>query len=173
MTPHPFHRAGDRTMDCDRARGLLIERADGLLTGGAKLELDEHLAACARCSGALEGLVEASMHARGAARFRAPEGFASRVMERIGGLDDEPGLLGWLWSMPSYMKFAQAAAAVAVVVTGVYSASFLTDRLAAQGLSINGDASLVASVQAEYLDPVPPDSIGEAYLSTEENGNEN
>ena len=159
-------------MDCQKARELFTEQIDGALTGGAKGELEGHLASCASCTCAFTGLVEAREAAIGARRFNAPEGFAFRVMEKIRTLDDDPGLLSWLWSMPSYLKLAQAAAAAAVVFMGVYSAGFLSGKIVGTGVAGNGEASLVASVSTEYLDPVPPDSMGEMYLSIEENGDE-
>lgn len=159
-------------MDCQRARELFTEQIDGLLTGGDKGGLEGHLASCASCAGLFGGLIEARDAARAARRFTAPEGFAFSVMEEIRPLDDDTGLLSWLWSMPPYLKLAQAAAAAAVVLMGVYSAGFLSGKIIGAGFAGNGDASLVASVSAEYLDPVPPDSMGEIYLSIEENGNE-
>jgi predicted anti-sigma-YlaC factor YlaD len=155
-------------MDCQKARELFTEQIDGALTGGAKGELEGHLASCASCTCAFTGLVEAREAAIGARRFNAPEGFAFRVMEKIRTLDDDPGA-SWL-GQPSCLKLAQAAAAAAVVFMGVCSADsfrwIVAERLREQ------EASLVASVSAEYLDPVPPDSMGEMYLSIEENGNE-
>jgi anti-sigma factor RsiW len=160
-------------MDCTKARELFAEHIDGELKGSAKDALESHLVSCANCAGVFKGLVEAASAARSAPRFRAPEGFALRVMDEIRSLDEETPFLSWLWSMPPYLKLAQAAAAAAVVFIGVYSAGFLSGKLNAPPVAgSNGEASLVASVSAEYLDPVPPDSMGEMYLSIEENGNE-
>ncbi|MDP2689156.1 MAG: hypothetical protein Q8P48_03475 [Deltaproteobacteria bacterium] len=158
-------------MDCDKAKELFTERIDDLLAGDAREALEGHLVCCESCARHFKGLIEAHAAAKSAPRFRAPEGFASRVMEEIRPLE-EPGFLIWFWSMPSYLKLAQAAAAAAVVLVGVYSAGFLSEKLIAGGVAENGETSLVASVSTDYLEPVPPESMGEMYLSTEENGNE-
>lgn len=157
-------------MDCGKAKGLLTEHIDGQLPGGEQEALEAHLDACEDCAAVFRGLTEASAVMKSARRFRAPEGFALRVMERV--LDEEQGLWSWLWSMPGYMKLAQAAAAVAVVFAGVYSAGLLSGRFAVVGAPDNIEASLMASVGEEYLDAVPPESMADMYLSTEENGNE-
>lgn len=159
-------------MDCSKAKELLIEHMDGLLKADERDALEGHLASCKDCSIELRRLTEARSALRSARRFTAPEGFAYKVMGEIKALDDEPGFWGWLWSMPSYMKLAQAAAVAAIVLTGVYSAGLLSDGLMGSGVVENGETSLVASIGAEYLDSIPPESIGEIYLSTEENGNE-
>lgn len=160
-------------MDCDKARGLFNGRIDGLLTEAEREALETHSASCVRCARELGGLVEASRAARSAVRFRAPEGFSSRVMAGIRAAE-EPGFFKWLFDMPVHLKIAQAAAFAVAVAMGIYSAGLISDRLV-NGTEVaeNADASLVASVSIEYLDPVPPESMGDMYLASEENGNEN
>lgn len=160
-------------MDCGKVRELITEHIDGLLAQGQRDALEVHMASCEGCSRLYKGHAQAHAMAKSAHRFAAPGGFAASVMEEIRTLDEETGFWDWLWSMPSYIKLAQAAAAAVIVFTGVYSAELLSGRLMSgdEGPD-NGEASVVASVGAEYLDALPPESMGEMYLSTEENGNE-
>lgn len=161
-------------MNCQKARELFAGHADGLLSEKEKQALEGHLRSCQRCSRELDAQLSARLLARSAPRFHAPEGFTLRVMKEIRAIECEPGLLSWLWSMPAHLKLLEAAALAAVVFMGVYSAGFLSDRIMGRSpLAENGDASLVASVSMEYLDPVPPESMADMYLSVKENGNEN
>lgn len=77
--------------------------------------------------------------------------------------------------MPLRLKFAEAAAAAFVMALGIYSAGVLSDNLFSSGAENaaleQSYSSLVASVQPEDLGPVPPESLGDIYLSIKENGN--
>ncbi|WKZ33912.1 MAG: zf-HC2 domain-containing protein [Thermodesulfobacteriota bacterium] len=165
-------------MDCKSAKDLLSEHLDGLAGDGVRKGLVEHLGSCPGCA------EEARVHAavrdalRSAPRFSAPPGFASGVMERIRdeGLDaGNEGAFGWFRAMPLRLKFAEAAAAAFVMALGIYSAGVLSDNLFSSGAENaaleQSYSSLVASVQPEDLGPVPPESLGDIYLSIKENGN--
>lgn len=159
-------------MNCGESRELFAEYADGLLGAAEKDGLEAHLRFCQRCSSEVEGQKRVRVLVRSAARFSAPEGFSRRVMAEIraGG---EGGLFGWLWAMPVHLKLIEAAAVAAVIFIGVHSAGFLSESIMGARTARNGEASLVASVSVEYLDPVPPESMADVYLTASENGNEN
>lgn len=161
-------------MKCENARELFAGQIDNLLSKSEKEALEGHLKSCQRCASEVEAQLFASLSARSAPRFKAPEGFTLSVMKQIRAIENEPGLLSWLWTMPPQLKLLEAAALMAVVFMGVYSAGFLSDRIMiGSGFAENGDGSLVASVSMEYLDPVTPESMTDMYLSARENGNEN
>ena len=161
-------------MDCKRAGELFAGHVDGVLGESEKEALKAHIGSCRRCAAEIEAQRYACALARSAPRFAAPKGFSARVMSEVRELDGAPGLFGWLWAMPPHLKLLEAAAIAFVVFMGVFSAGFLSDRLAGgQSMAGGGEASLVASVSAEYLDPVPPESMADMYLSAWENGNEN
>lgn len=158
-------------MNCDKAKGLLNEHIDGLLDEAEKAALHGHAAVCEKCAKELDGLVKAHEAAKYAPRFSAPRGFAARVMAEINRTEKEPGFFKWLSDMPTRFKVAQAAALVVASVMGVYSAGLLSDSLTnGNGPAENSDSNLVASVSIEYLDPVPPESMADMYLSEQENG---
>ena len=161
-------------MNCENARELFAGHVDNLLYESEKEALEGHLKSCQRCSGEIEAQQSAALLARSAPRFRAPEGFTLSVMKEIRAIENEQSLFSWLWTMPAHLKLLEAAALMAVVFMGVYSAGFLSCQImGGNGLAENGDASLVASVSMEYLDPVTPESMTDMYLSARENGNEN
>lgn len=165
-------------MDCDKAKNLLSDHIGGLTVEDEKKALMAHLGSCAACAGEARLASALKEALRGAPRFAAPEGFASRVMEgvRAEGLDTrKDGAFGWFRAMPLRLKFAEAAAAAFVMALGVYSAGVLSDNFlsarADNAALDQADFSLVASVQPEDLGPVPPESLGDIYLSVKENGN--
>lgn len=164
-------------MDCVTAKTLLDEHIDGLLDREARSALVDHLRSCAECEAEMNRLLRVRSALKSAPRFKAPAGFSSRVIEKIRMGGDasvkEPGLFGWLWSMPAHLKLAEAAAIIMVTVMGVYSAEFLSSRLLnGNGASEQGEASLLALASLDELDTVPPGSMGDMYLSIKENGNE-
>lgn len=161
--------SGERIMDCSETRELLAEHIDGLLGGKEKEALEAHLKICRRCAAEAEGQRQAALLAASAPRFSAPAGFSERVMAEIRAADKEGGLFGWLWAMPAHLKLMEAAAVASVVFIGIYSAGFLSERITGVGAARNGEASLVASVSVEYLDPVPPESMADVYLTAAEN----
>lgn len=161
-------------MNCKRVGELFAGHVDGVLGESEREALRAHLDSCWRCAAEVEAQRHASVLARSAPRFAAPKGFSMRVMSEIRELDSAPGLFGWLWALPPRLKLLEAAAIAIVVFMGVHSAGFLSDRIAGgQSMAGAGEASLVASVSVEYLDPVPPESMADMYLSAGENGNEN
>lgn len=163
--------SGECIMDCSE-RELLAEYVDGFLGGEEKEALEGHLKLCLRCAAEAEGQRQVRLLAASAPRFSAPRGFSKRVMAEISAAENEGGLFGWLWAMPAHLKLIEAAAVAAVVFIGVYSAGFLSERITGAPAR-NGETSLVASLSVEYLDPVPPESMADVYLTAAENGNEN
>jgi len=153
---------------------LFAGHVDGVLGESEKEALKIHLGSCRKCAEEIKAQRYASALARSAPRFAAPKGFSARVMREIRELDGAPGLFGWLWALPPHLKMLEAAAIAAVIFMGVHSAGFLSERIAGgQSMAGGAEPSLVASVSAEYLDPVPPESMADMYLSAGENGNEN
>jgi|GEM_PF-1918499 anti-sigma factor RsiW len=165
-------------MDCNRARDILSEHIDGLLAGEEKNRLLAHLGECAVCAEEARLLASVRDAVRTAPRFRAPEGFAAGVMEKARAGEPVPageGAFGWFRAMPLRLKFAEAAAAAFVMALGIYSAGVLSDNLFTDGAENAApeqpDSSLMASVHPEDLGPVPPESLGDIYLSVKETGN--
>ncbi len=177
-------------MECDKARVLIDEYADAFTDKRTAVELEAHFASCPGCASAL-GETRALIRAVGSARrFRAPEGFAERVMERLpkerrdlSGANAWDRFFDWLWdSIPVPLKVAEAAVMVVVAAAGIYSAGFIAGKLTASPVATASSAPAIindagangvfATAALEYLDPVPPGSIGETYLALNESGNE-
>ncbi len=70
-------------MNCSQARRDLHERIDGSLGAEALADLDDHLARCGSCQGALAGLESSLGILRGASPIRAPASFEETVLERV------------------------------------------------------------------------------------------
>jgi hypothetical protein len=94
-----------------------------------------------------------------AERFKAPYGFATRVVARTAKLDRKKAP----WFMPMFAKFAEAAVLVLVIVIGAAAGTFITKGLAAQQAS-----NLVSSMSLDLFDATPPGSLGGAYLAMTE-----
>lgn len=157
-------------MDCKRAKAILEDAVD-VLPEEEQGALSAHLKSCEPCALELRELREMRSLLASSPRYKAPSGFSARVMARIGTEGEmyrEPGFFRWLMSMPMHIKAAEAAAALLAVWIGVWSAGFLSERIAA-GQSAE-DYTELASL--EELGTVPPGSMGEMYLSMKENGNE-
>lgn len=156
-------------MDCKKTKALIDEYSRGCQLEEAGV-IEAHLASCESCARELREHSEMTLALAHAPRYKAPAGFSSRVMERIGNEETakEPGLFRWLWSMPAYLKAAEAAAAVLVVAMGVLSAGLISGSLGG-GQAAEAYTELAS---LEELEMVPPGSMGDMYLSMKENGNE-
>lgn len=166
-------------MDCVSVKKILNDYMDGLLAEEAAWRVEEHLSSCWECEGEFTLLIQVRQELKGAPRHKAPPGFSASVMslvraEAAEGVrqappEDAPGLLGWLWSMPAYLKIAEAAAIAVFVAAGVYSMGFISGRLTAPAEQADGYQELAS---LDELDAMPPGSMGEMYLSIKENGYE-
>lgn len=161
-------------MDCKTARGLLSEHIDGALDEVKRAALEAHLKSCAGCGSELKDLLSVSAAVKKLPRHRAPAGFAASVTAGLPQLTrrEDQRLFGWLWSMPVHLKLAEAAAVAAAAVIAIYSAGLLSNVLGGDGALVRDtEDNIMASVSLEYLEPMPPESLGDVYFS-KENGNE-
>ena len=72
------------TVDCDRARSLLPAYLDGEVELPPALELEEHVASCARCSGLRDETIALGKRVRSAAPYhRAPTALRDSIRQEI------------------------------------------------------------------------------------------
>jgi anti-sigma factor RsiW len=122
-----------------------------------------HLKDCARCAQALAELQSLQQAFSAAERFKAPYGFATRVLARTSELDRKKAP----WFIPVFAKFAEAAFLALVIFTGIAAGTFIT-----KGLTAQKAANLASSMSLDLFDATPPGSLGGAYLAMTEANHE-
>lgn len=148
-------------MKCSNAKRLISPYMDGELDTDLKQSLRTHMDNCAKCGSEFDEAVKLRGLLARAERFKAPYGFATRVMANAAA--DKTGGRAW---MPLFAKFAETVVVLAMVAAGIISGGFLLNGLAPEN---NGFAS---SFSLELFEPTPPGSIGGAYLAMMETGHE-
>ena len=142
---------------------LISEYLDNELQGTKKTAFESHLASCDRCSATLAEMRSLRAAFAKAERHQAPYGFAARVMARTAALEKKR----WPWIVPFSIRFAEAAALVAVISVGILAGKFITNNFpVAQTMNIASSLSL------DVFDATPPGSLGGAYIAMTEVQNE-
>lgn len=146
-------------MRCPQAHRLLSAYLDQELPAREREAIETHLHHCRTCAGELQALTATRELLRQAPRFTAPAGFSQRLLANL-----EPAPPRFRWA-PFTVRFAEAAVLLLMIALGVVSGRLLTpaDESAGPG---------VALLSLDLFDPVPPDSLGGAYLAMTEVGNE-
>ena len=148
-------------MRCSKAKKLITPYVDAELGSGLKQLLESHMDSCGNCRSEFEGAMKLHDLLVQAESFKAPLGFATRVMA-VAPADKSAGR-AW---MPLFARFAEALVVFAMVAAGIISGGFLINGL---GPETRG---LTSSFSLEIFEPVPPGSIGSAYLAMTEAGHE-
>ena len=142
-------------MRCAKAKKLISPYMDGELGPMERGHLESHIRECSQCGDLLKELSKVHEMFADSQRFEVPYGFAGRVMARV------------TRKIFPIAGFAMAAAVCLVVAVGISSGKILMKRLLPAGRE-----DIASSLSLHSFDPVPPDSVGGAYLAMTEAGHE-
>ncbi len=132
---------------------------DNTLEEKERASASAHLKDCAQCAQALAEMQSLQQAFSATGRFKAPYGFATRVLARTAELDRQKTP----WFIPGFAKFAEAVVLVLVIAIGTAAGTFITKGLPAQNA-----ANLASSLSLDLFDATPPGSLGGAYLAMTE-----
>jgi anti-sigma factor RsiW len=147
-------------MTCKSVREMISPYIDEALEPSERDELVHHIEECSECRLHFEEIRGVHALLAAAKRYRAPAGFSSRVVASVKA-EQEAGMSAFAsFKTPLFLKFAEAAFAVVVVIIGIISGNILM---------MNSHTSerppvIEESLSLDVFDPLPPDSIGGAYI---------
>ena len=147
-------------MRCSKAKKLISPYIDGEMDSGLKQALESHLADCGSCRGEFGETMKLRGLFAQTVEFKAPFGFATRVMAGAGA-GKTPGR-AW---MPLFAKFAETLVVLAMVAAGTIAGGFLISGMPET-------SRITSAFSLEIFEPVPPGSVGSAYLAMTEAGHE-
>lgn len=123
-----------------------------------KNAFETHYQGCTSCSQALDELRTLRAAFAKVERHPAPYGFATRVMARVAEREKES-----LWSVPFYIRFAEAGILLAVITVGILAGKVMTN-----GSPMAQTTNLASSLSLDVFDAAPPGSLGNSYLAMTE-----
>jgi anti-sigma factor RsiW len=147
-------------MMCKSVREMISPYIDEALEPSERDDFIRHIQECSECRAHYEEIRDVHALLAGAERYRAPAGFSSRVMASVKA-EQEAGMRAFTaFKMPFFLKFAEAAFAVVIAIVGIISGNILM---------MNSHTSerppvIEESLSLDVFDPLPPDSIGGAYI---------
>ena len=169
-------------MRCVRARSLLNGFIDGALNEDIRRHLEAHLETCNECKDELRGLRGVHEVLKAAYQFKAPMGFAARVLEKLPADGITSDAFAWTGLLSRFcgagsksLKLAEAAAIVLAIVTGIVFGDFLSDKLFIVRDVVTAETGtdyLFSLNSLDYLHPAPPESIAGLYLAMKDGGDE-
>jgi anti-sigma factor RsiW len=119
-----------------------------------------HIQECSECRAHYEEIRDVHALLAGAERYRASAGFLSRVMASVKAEQDAGMQAFTSFKMPLFLKFAEAAFAVVIAIIGIISGNILMTN----GYTTERPPVIEESLSLDVFDPLPPDSIGGAYI---------
>lgn len=132
---------------------------DNALEEKERISVEAHLKGCSRCAEALEEMKSLRRTFSASERFKAPFGFSTRVLARVGESDRKKSP----WFVPVFARFVEAAVLVLVISVGITAGTFIT-----KGLPSGRAEDLASSMSLDLFDAAPPGSLGNAYLAVTE-----
>lgn len=148
-------------MRCYKAKKLFSPYIDGDLSTDKKLELEVHIKQCEKCRTKLEQLIAIHESFNVIHHFKAPAGFATRVMAHI-----EERKLKKLSLSNVLIRVFETAVIILILIIGSHIGKIIETTIASSQPSIRTTLSL------ETFDAVQPNSIGGAYLAMLQGNNE-
>ena len=146
-------------MKCSDVRREISRELDGALDEGRLPALADHLDGCEDCRLFRSALMELHSLHREAGEVDPPAHLFASIMNAV----EERG--AGRARVHTWLRFALPAAAAVVLVLGILAGGSLTKLI----MPANGtDASVVFGL--EYLDELPPGSVGELMLAGVEGG---
>ena len=147
-------------MRCSKAGKYLSPYVVRFELGAGEIALlESHLAQCERCTEELDEIRRLHSLLSRAERFPAPPGFCAQVMKGVSGQPAKGFTL-----FPACTRFAEAIVFVLAITAGVMSGGMLINAIVPQ----HKGGQVVASLSLETFEPLPPDSLGRAYLAMTE-----
>lgn len=148
-------------MECSQTRKMISQYVDCELEPNEEKGLLSHVADCPECKRELEEVKSMQHLFASAERFEAPLGFVTRVMAR---LEERDQVSSSFWSFftlqPAFLRIAEVAFALVIVVVGVLSGNLLVaDRASIRQPTVKESFSL------DLFQATPPDSVGGVYAS--------
>jgi anti-sigma factor RsiW len=147
-------------MKCKHARKLISLYIDNELGQADRKLFTAHMDSCPACMQVLDETKALSFMFGSAERFFAPYGFATRV---IAGIEESKpsGILRSHAFKPFFVKFAEVAFALIIMMVGILAGSMLvTDTNTPIRV-----ADIRNTFHLDVFDPAPPDSIADRYVA--------
>ena len=147
-------------MMCNKVREMISPYIDEALEPSERDVFIRHIQECSECRAHYEEIRDVHALLAGAERYRAPTGFSSRVMASVKA-EQEAGMRAFsAFKTPLFLKFAEAAFAVVIAIIGIISGNILMTN----GYTSERPPVIEESLSLDVFDPLPPDSIGGAYI---------
>jgi anti-sigma factor RsiW len=147
-------------MTCKSMRELVTPYIDEALEPSERDVLIRHIRECSECRAHYEEIRGVHAVLAGAERYPAPAGFSSKVMTRVKA-EQEAGMQAFTaFKTPLFLKFAEAAFAVVIAIIGIISGNILMTN----GYTPERPPVIEVSLSLDVFDPLPPDSLGGAYI---------
>lgn len=146
-------------MECKKVQELISGYLDGELQMSEREIFEAHGRQCRGCAELLHETEAVKRAYCALPRHSAPPYFAARVMAGV-EKDAKASWFDFFLGKPAYLKLAEIALALIVVVIGAVSGDLVTIR--DNNLR---PAEIRSSYSLDVFDPAPPDSIGGAFIS--------
>jgi len=147
-------------MTCKSVREMISPYIDEALEPAGRDAFISHIKECSECRMRYEEIRGIHALFAGVERDRAPAGCSSKVMASLKA-EQEAGMPAFAsFKAPLFLKFAEAAFAVVIAIIGIISGNILM---------MNSHTSerppvIEESLSLDVFDPLPPDTIGGAYI---------
>lgn len=142
-------------MNCSKTDKFISHYIDGELKAETKEAFESHMKACHACSKAVEEVRNQHDLFAQAKQYKAPYGFSTRVMANISAEKT-----GGFSLTPLFTRFARATVLLMIISIGMISGGFLSSSLMQTKM-----VSITFALSLDLFDPMPPDSLGGAYLA--------
>jgi anti-sigma factor RsiW len=147
-------------MTCKSVREMISPYIDEALEPSERDEFVRHIEECSECRLRFEEIRGVHALLAAAERYRAPAGFSSRVMSSVKA-EQKAGMPAFAsFKTPLFLKFAEAAFAVVIAIIGIISGNILMMN----SHTYERPPVIEESLSLDVFDPLPPDSIGGAYI---------
>ena len=147
-------------MKCGHAKKIISRYVDGDLSPVEKKEFDSHLLSCVSCREALKETLALRRTFASARKFTAPYGFSTRV---LANLEEAEGFAERRFGVirPLFLRTAQVAVALAVMVLGLFSGNQLLEERTPPPVQ----TAVQQTFSLDLFQPTPPGSIGGIYVN--------
>jgi anti-sigma factor RsiW len=147
-------------MTCESIREMISPYIDEALEPSDRDVFIRHIQECSECRTHYEEIWDVHARFASAKRYRAPAGFSSRVMASVKAEQEAGMQVFTAFKTPLFLKFAEAAFAVVIAIIGIISGNILmTNTYTSERPPV-----IEESLSLDVFDPLPPDSIGGAYI---------
>ncbi len=150
-------------MECAQVKQMTSRYVDQDLAPHEKRTFEHHLGECPSCQEAMEKQKAVHDLLGSAEKFKAPIGFAAKVMARIEEKERRPSFWGFFTLQPVFLRAVEVAFALVIVFIGMVSGNMLvTSKTPERPVTVQESFSL------DLFQATPPNSIGGIYLTLAE-----